>query len=110
MIVFQGQQLFYFSSSSGSAEALGSIQLQGARMSAVAVPSSGAAGRVDHHQIELAPDPTLLRPGQYKLYRLAASSVELQVRNNQQRAVQHCSSGGGASAVPALHGLAPLWL
>jgi predicted membrane-bound mannosyltransferase len=83
----QGQQLFYFRSSSSS-KALGVIQLAGARISAVAVASRSAAAQLDHHLIEIAPDPQLAAAAgsgvveeqqHYRQYRLAAATLELQV-------------------------------
>jgi hypothetical protein len=88
----QGQQLFYFRSSSSS-KALGAIQLAGARISDVAVASRSAAAQLDHHLIEIAPNPQLSAAAaaggsgvgeeqqqhQYRQYRLAAATLELQV-------------------------------
>jgi hypothetical protein len=87
----QGQQLFYFRSSSSS-KALGTIQLAGARISAVAVASRSAAAQLDHHLLEIAPDPDVAaaaaaaegskgdEPQQYRQCRLAAATLELQAK------------------------------
>lgn len=75
----QGQQLFYFRSSSSS-RPLGVISLNGASVTAVRPAGRHSSNTLQHHILELQLGHTSLRSrSRHAAYKLAAASVELQV-------------------------------